>query len=63
MILIHLCCFHLIVDTLFDLGIVVCDGFIVPSVGSWNWFRVFVCFCTALLPHVLSSNRVHDSVW
>ena len=46
----------MIVDTLFPLGIVVCDGFVVSSFGSWNSFsRVLICFCIALLFQVLSS--------
>ena len=40
----------------FALGIVVCSGFGVSSVGSWSFFRVFICFCAALLFHVLSST-------
>ena len=48
--------FPLVVDTLFALCIVVCDGFVLSPVGSWSYFRVFICFCTALLFHVLSST-------
>ena len=49
------CCFPLVVDTLFALCIVVCDGFVLSPVGSWSYL-VFICFCTALLFHVLSST-------
>ena len=42
-------CFPLVVDTLFALCIVVCDGFVLSPVGSWSYFRVFICFCTAVV--------------